>query len=289
MLSADLKNIVAMTVKKVSYMDERLMGYLILSAFAGIYIGFGIILIFSIGAPFAMTGSVATKLVMGASFGVALTLVIFAGAELFTGNNMFGVIGALSGEINWGKVGKMFLLSYTGNFAGSLFLAFLVAKSGAVSGEAQISLIMNVAAEKMGRPALQLFLLGILCNWLVCLAIWTSSKTTSDAAKIMLIFWALFAFIGSGFEHSIANQTLFGMALFLPHGEGITWLGMGRNLLFVTLGNMVGGGFFVGALYWYTSPFKKEVEEFPEGVTLEALTTAGDIELYKGVDKIHGR
>ncbi len=105
----------------------------------------------------------------------------------------------------------------------------------------------------------------------------------------MLIFWALFAFIGSGFEHSIANQTLFGMALFLPHGEGITWLGMGRNHLFVTLGNMVGGGFFVGALYWYTSPFKKEVEEFPEGVTLEALTTAGDIELYKGVDKVHGR
>lgn len=274
MVLTDVKKVAAMSARKVSYMEKNTMGYLILSALAGIYVGFGITLIFSIGAPFAMAGSVATKLVMGASFGVALTLVIFAGSELFTGNNMFGVIGALSGEIKWGKVGKIFLLSYIGNFIGSLFLAFLVAKSGAVSGEAQTALIMKVAAAKMSKPAIQLFLLGILCNWLVCLAVWTSLRTTNDMAKIMLIFWALFAFIGSGFEHSIANQTLLGIALFLPHGEAVSWWGMGWNQLFVTLGNIVGGGVFVGALYWFTSPFIKETKELTSEMVVEDLATA---------------
>jgi nitrite transporter NirC len=260
-------------VKKVTYMDNHHLGYIILSALAGIYVGFGIILIFSVGGPFAMAGSAATKLVMGASFGVALTLVIFAGSELFTGNNMCGVIGALSGEITWWRVGKLFLLSYIGNFIGSFFLAYLVAKSGAVSGEAQTSLIMHVSAAKMNKPAVQLFLLGILCNWLVCLAVWTSAKTTNDMAKIFLIFWTLFAFISSGFEHSIANQTLLSLALFLPHGLEITWLGLGRNLFYVTLGNIVGGGFFVGALYYFSVTPSVAIKALSKDMAMEALET----------------
>ncbi len=278
MLTADVRSITATAVKKVAYMDNHHGGYFILSALAGIYVGFGIILIFSVGGPFAMAGSAATKLVMGASFGVALTLVIFAGSELFTGNNMFGVVGALNKEISWLKVGKLFLLSYIGNFAGSFFLALLVAKSGAVSGDAQTGLIMQISAAKMHKPALQLFLLGILCNWLVCLAVWTSSRTTNDMAKILLIFWTLFAFISSGFEHSIANQTLLSLALFLPHGAGISWLGMGRNLLYVTIGNIVGGGFFVGALYWLSvTPSTEISRELSKDMALEALvTTDGD-------------
>lgn len=261
MVLLDVKKICEMGKKKVAYMDKNPIGYLILSVLAGIYVGFGITLIFNVGAPFAMAGSVATKLVMGVSFGVALTLVIFAGSELFTGNNMFGVVGALSNEIKWSKVGKIFTLSLIGNFVGSLFIAYLVTQSGSVSGEAQQALIQKVAAAKMNKSAMELFLLGILCNWLVCLAVWTSARTTNDAAKIMLIFWCLFAFIGSGFEHSIANQTLLAMALFLPHGEMVTWGGFLWNQIFVIAGNIIGGGFFVGALYWFASPFIKDVKE----------------------------
>ena len=98
-------------------------------------------------------------------------------------------------------------------------------------------------------PALQLFLRGILCNWLVCLALWTSSRAKSDTAKCILIFWCLFAFISSGYEHSIANMTLLSMSLISPHSDMVSWLGFGRNLFYVTFGNIVGGSFFVGALY----------------------------------------
>ena len=108
---------------------------------------------------------------------------------------------------------------------------------------------------KMSLPAWELFLRGLLCNWLVCLAVWTSGRTTNDAAKIMLIFWCLFAFIGTGFEHSVANQSLLGMALFLPHESAVSWAGYWYNQLYVVLGNIIGGGLFVGGLYWLMSPY----------------------------------
>lgn len=258
MFSLDVQRIAQSIKKKVSYMDDNPVSYLVLSALAGIYIGFGITLVFNVGGPFAMDGSVATKLVMGTSFGVALTLVVFAGCELFTGNNMFGVLGAMCGEISWGKFGKILTLSLIGNFIGSVFIAYLVVKSGSVSSEATQFLIQKASVAKMNKPALDLFLLGILCNWLVCLALWASARTTNEVAKIFLIFWCLFAFIGSGFEHSIANQTLLSLALFSPHGELVTWGGFLWNQVWVILGNLVGGSFFVGATYWSASAALKQ-------------------------------
>jgi nitrite transporter NirC len=93
---------------------------------------------------------------------------------------------------------------------------------------------------------------------LVCLAIWMSTRAKEDTAKLLLIFWCLFAFIGAGFEHSIANMTLLGMALFLPHDPSvISWAGFANNLIPVTLGNIVGGAIMIGAMYWYVSDDKK--------------------------------
>ena len=224
----DVQRMVEVSAKKVAYLERALMGYMILSALAGVYLGFGITLIFSIGAPFAAEGSAALKLVMGVSFGIALTLVIFAGSELFTGNNMVGVIGALARQVTWPQVGALFLWSLIGNLFGSLAVAWLVVQSGVVNS-ASSALILKVGAMKMNLPAWELFIRGVLCNWLVCLAVWTSARATGDAAKILLIFWCLFAFIGSGFEHSIANQSLLGLALFLQHEAGISWAGFAWN------------------------------------------------------------
>jgi nitrite transporter NirC len=98
-----------------------------------------------------------------------------------------------------------------------------------------------------------LFARGILCNWLVCLAIWTSARMTSDSAKCIVIFWCLYAFIASGFEHSIANMTLFSIALLAPHPPTVTLGGMGWNLLWVTLGNIVSGAGIMGVGYWAAS------------------------------------
>ena len=257
MYNTDVQRLVEASAKKVAYLEGSPLGYAILAALAGVYLGFGITLIFSIGAPFAAEGSAALKLVMGVSFGIALTLVIFAGSELFTGNNMVGVIGALAGRITWSQVGMLFAWSLIGNLVGSLAVAWMVVESGVVSSAPQAALLQKVAGIKMSLPASELFLRGILCNWLVCLAVWTASRTTSDTAKIVLIFWCLFAFIGSGFEHSIANQSLLGLALFLPHDAGVSWAGFAWNQTWVILGNIVGGGVFVGGMYWLVSPVKR--------------------------------
>lgn len=259
MYTTDVQRMVDVSSKKTAYLEKAPLGYVVLAALAGVYLGFGITLIFSIGAPFAAEGSAALKLVMGVSFGIALTLVIFAGSELFTGNNMVGVIGALARQITWSQVGALFAWSLIGNLIGSLMVAWIVVQSGVVSAAPQAVLIHKVAGVKMSLPAWELFLRGILCNWLVCLAVWTASRTTSDAAKILLIFWCLFAFIGSGFEHSIANQSLLGLALFLPHEAGVSWAGFAWNQTWVILGNIVGGGVFVGGLYWVASPVRRAV------------------------------
>jgi len=240
--------------KKTAALETSLRGYLILSALAGIYLGFGIVLIFTIGAPLAAAGHPLTRLFMGASFGIALTLVVFAGAELFTGNNMFMTVAGLQGRVSWARIGKLFFWCYVGNLLGSLLIAWLAANTGLLSGDPQAAFIAKVAAIKMGAPFAQIFVRGILANWLVCLALWTASRANGDGAKLALIFWCLFAFVTSGYEHSIANMSLLSLALFLPHPASVTWAGFVNNLVPSTLGNMVGGGIGVGALYWLALP-----------------------------------
>ena len=255
MHTADHERIAVVAARKWSFLEHAPGGYFILSALAGIYLGFGIALIFSVGGPLAAAGSAVVKLVMGVSFGIALTLVIFAGSELFTGNNMIGAIGGLSRSLSWSQVIQLNAWSWTGNLAGSLVLAWLIVQSGVFANGPAMELIEKAAAAKMSLPAWELFVRGILCNWLICLAVWMTGRTTNDTAKILLIFWCLFAFIGTGFEHSIANQSLLGMALFLPHEAAVNWAAFWYNQLFVVLGNLVGGGLFVGGLYWLVSPY----------------------------------
>jgi nitrite transporter NirC len=241
---------------KVAFLERSKLSYLTSAALAGAYIGFGIILIFSVGGSMAAKSSPMLKLLMGMSFGIALTLVVFAGAELFTGNNMIMTLGGLRKSVSWSKVLKVWCYSWVGNLIGSLVLACIVVNSGAVKGAADF--IESVAAAKMSLPVMQLFLRAILCNWLVCLALWTTSRTKNDAAKCILIFWCLLAFIASGFEHSIANMTLLGMSLFAPHAEAVSWGGFAYNMLWVTLGNIIGGAGFVGGLYWLATFREKE-------------------------------
>jgi len=108
-------------------------------------------------------------------------------------------------------------------------------------------LIINVAAAKMNAPALELVARAMLCNWFVCLAIW------KDTAKCIAIFWCLYAFIASGFEHSVANMTLLSIALLAEHPPTVTLAGLGWNLLWVTIGNAISGAGIVGLGYWAAS------------------------------------
>ena len=276
MYKTEVQKISDASVKKIAFMKKSPLSYILLSALAGIYLGFGIVLIFSISGPIAAAGGGAyLKLIMGATFGIALSLVIFAGSELFTGNNMVFAISSLEKRVGLGPIIILFIMCFIGNYLGSAFLAWLVVKGGSLP-EASNQLILKVSAMKMSLSPQEAFIRGILCNWLVCLAVWISLRTKEETARLIMIFWCLFAFIGSGFEHSIANQTLLSMAMFLPHGPEISIAGFIHNQLYVVLGNLVGGGAFVGAVYWFASPSLRE----EAGVTDQMSSTN-----WKGEEK----
>lgn len=234
--------------------------YLVLSALAGAYVGLGIVLIFAIGAPLQAAGSGAVKAVMGASFGVALTLVIFAGSELFTGNNLVMTVGTLSRTVTPGALSQVWVASFVGNLLGSLLLALATASSGVLSRAPAKEFVLGVVAAKMAAPAGELFFRGVLCNALVCLAVWMGIRTKDETARLVLIFWCLFAFIGAGFEHSVANMTLLGIGLLLPHDPAlVSWAGFARNLTWVTAGNVVGGALLIGLPYWFVAQGQRRV------------------------------
>lgn len=237
--------------KKAAYAKRSPLAFWVSSMMAGAYVGLGIILIFSIGSD-ADPGYRA--LIMGASFGVALTLVIMAGSDLFTGHTMFMTLGWLRRRASLSDVGGTWTMSWLGNLAGCAVLAAIfVAGGGAAVLHSKSQFFFTVAAAKMNAPWLSLFARAILCNWLVCLSVWIAGRTTDDTAKCIGIFWCLFGFIGSGYEHSVANMTLLLIALFADHPATITWGGLVHNLFWVTLGNIVAGAGFVGLGYMIAS------------------------------------
>ncbi len=237
-----------LAASKVRAMRSTPLGFFLASAMAGAYVGIGIVLIFSIGQTIEPG---IRSLVMGVSFGIALTLVVFAGSELFTGHTMTMTIGLLRGTVGLSGLSASWITTWIGNLAGAVLLSLLFyAGGGGQILKDGADLIFKVSAYKMNSSAAELVARGILCNWLVCLALWMSARATSDAAKCILIFWCLFAFIACGFEHSIANMTIFTVALLGNHPESVSLSGMAYNLAWVTLGNAIAGVFFMGAAYW---------------------------------------
>jgi len=240
--------------EKRALLSASIPRYLFAAGLAGVYIGLGIVLIFSVGAPLAASGSTVTSLIMGLSFGIALTLVIFAGAELFTGNTMYFTVATLGKYTTWKDTLRNWFWCYSGNLLGAVFFCFLIIGTGLFDGIKSDHLLFVIAEKKMHLTFGEAFFRGILCNWLVCLSVWTSMRAKEDTAKLILIFWMLFAFIASGYEHSIANMTVLSLSLLLKHPDTITIAGWFHNMLPVTLGNIVGGAFFVGTIYWLISP-----------------------------------
>lgn len=252
MYSEEINKISNVAESKRDLLRNNKAGYLVSSALAGIYVGIGIILIFTLGGNLASVNSPYIKLIMGLSFGIALSLVIMAGSELFTGNNMVMTIGTLNKKTTWKDTLSIWGFSFVGNLIGSMLLALIFVNAGLAKG-AVGNFILKTAEIKMTLPPMELFLRGLLCNILVCLAVWCSLKMKEETGKLMMIFWCLFAFISSGFEHSVANMTLLSIALFIPHGLGVSISGLAYNLIFVSLGNIIGGALFVGAAYYKIS------------------------------------
>ena len=242
----------------------------LLGILAGAYIGFGAHLATIVGTG-AWAAFGLQKLAMGAAFAVGLMLVVIAGAELFTGNNLM-TVALCSGRIGMGGLLRNWALVYVGNLVGSVLLALIIAKgSGLLAGPVGGTAI-NIAAGKISSAPIEglnhnvaFFFRGIGCNWLVCLAIVLAMASKSASGKILGIFFPIMAFVASGFEHCIANMYFIPAAIFAKgfaaagaaSGLGaaqlatINWTTMWtQNLISVTLGNIVGGGVFVGAAYF---------------------------------------
>lgn len=250
MFNDDFTAVVTAASSKISMLKRNPVGYFIASMLAGIFVGFGILLIFSIGGM--LVGQPYARIVMGLSFGIALSLVIMAGSELFTGNNFILTNGMLAKEVSLKDTCKLWIVCYLGNWAGGIVLAALFYLAGLATGNVG-EFIATASASKMSVPLFPLFFRGVLCNILVCLAIWCSFRMKSDSGKLIMIFWCLFAFITSGFEHSIANMTLLTISLFAPFDAAISLSGYFYNIIVVSLGNMVGGILFVAFPYYLIS------------------------------------
>lgn len=229
--------------------------YFVSAMLAGAYIAVGEVLLLVAISPFVAKGSPAVKLLEGAVFPIALTIVMFAGAQLFTSNVMIMLVGALSGRtgprdlfLSWG-------LSLAGNLVGAFAFGAMVHASGVASSPSARSMLTEMVHGKMALGGGQLFWRAVLCNMLVCLAIWMFTRARGDAAKIFVLWLPVAVFVAVGFEHCVANMAVFSLAIL----DGSAGFGdLFRNLMFTVPGNIVGGGLLVGAVYWFTGGALRE-------------------------------
>jgi nitrite transporter NirC len=249
---------------KLHHQNRSIVGHLVRSMLAGMYVGAAIVLIFTIGGALSASAPAVVRLVMGLCFGGALTIVVFAGSELFTGSNLVLTLGVFTGKTSWRDLLANWVWTWIGNLLGSVFLAFLVIRSGLLDADVDAfkninTFVLKLVETKMNLPVEQLFVRAILANWLVCLGVWMAARIKSETARILMIWWCMFTFITSGYEHSIANMCGLMLGYLLPHdGYNITLYGYGYNLLWATLGNVVGGAIFVAGAYWVGSPKPRE-------------------------------
>jgi formate/nitrite transporter len=237
--------------------QAEILELLMFGILAGIYIGFGAQTALSVSSGGTLDPGVA-RILSGSVFSLGLMLVLIPGAELFTGNILMS-IGILSRRYNIWKLLRNWLIVYTGNFIGSIFLAWLVTRTGLMGNGPEALTPVGLAAVSMAENKIALgwaasITRGILCNILVCLAVILCISSLTVSGKIFGIYFPIMAFVASGYEHSIANMYfipagLMAQGLFL-HDFPLIW----RNLIPVTIGNVIGGLILVA---FHPKMFKK--------------------------------
>ncbi len=233
-----------------------LLSILMLSVLAGVFIGLGALNFVIVKSDPSLSFAVG-QILGGVVFALGLILVVVAGAELFTGNNLLAMAWA-DGKISTRDLLRNWAIVCGGNFLGAVGLAILVVLSrhpemndGAIARE-----YLRIAAVKVAMPFWTAFFRGVLCNVLVCMAVWMALAGRSVVDKAVAIVFPISAFVAAGFEHSVANMYLIPLAMLLQafghtgvNANPITWAGFFHNLVPVILGNIVGGSVLVGLVY----------------------------------------
>ena len=221
----------------------------VLGILAGVFIALGA-MFYTLVITDSNLGFGLTKLIGGVAFSLGLVLVVVAGAELFTGNNLI-VMAWANHDVTTRALLKNWVIVYFANFLGAILTVYAVYWSGILEQNNQLlaHTAVEIAQGKINPTAWQLFIRGILCNTLVCLAVWLCIAAHDVASKILAIVFPISAFVALGFEHSVANMYFIPLGMLLD-SNSITLVDGIENLIPVTLGNIIGGSVFVALVYW---------------------------------------
>jgi len=270
-IDALLPREIALKAEAIGVQKTRLdfLSLVALAVLAGAFIGLGAMFATTVLAgvdgmlPFGVS-----RLLSGVVFCLGLILVVVGGAELFTGNNLM-VMAWAAGKVSPREMLRAWAIVYVGNFIGAVGTAGIVFLSGQyLSGKGSVAgVALTIATNKVSLSFEHGLFLGILCNVLVCLAVWLAYSARTTADKIMAIVFPVSAFVVAGFEHSVANMYFIPLGLFIKawapavmwtqigatsaNYAALTWAGLVDNLIPVTLGNIIGGGGLVGLVYWF--------------------------------------
>jgi len=270
-IDALLPREIALKAEAIGVQKTRLdfLSLVALAVLAGAFIGLGAMFATTVLAgvdgvlPFGVS-----RLLSGVVFCLGLILVVVGGAELFTGNNLM-VMAWAAGKVRPREMLRAWAIVYVGNFIGAVGTAGIVFLSGQyLSGKGSVAgVALTIATNKVSLSFEHGLFLGILCNVLVCLAVWLAYSARTTADKIMAIVFPVSAFVVAGFEHSVANMYFIPLGLFIKawapavmwtqigatsaNYAALTWAGLVDNLIPVTLGNIIGGGGLVGLVYWF--------------------------------------
>ena len=224
----------------------------LLAILAGIFIALA-------GVGSTLASSVAGKLAGTCVFPAGLAMVILAGSELFTGNNLM-IISLLEKKVSSKKLLLVLLLVYLGNLFGAVLIALLASLGGILGSMSEA--VVSTAANKASLGFLPALIRGVLCNLLVCVAVWMATAAKEPAGKILCVFFPIMVFVLCGYEHCVANMYYLPAGLLTAARSGISAAGLSLgsallNLLAVTLGNLL-GGLSLGTLYWRIYLYKSK-------------------------------
>jgi len=229
--------------------------FFIRSIVAGLYLGMATILSYTLSVVLINVSPEAAKIAFAGAFGIGLVVIVLLGSELFTGNCFTTMIPVFHGDLKIYQIFPMWIICYIGNFIGIAFLMFLFIQTGS-NQEAIEAYLTTVITGKLNFDIMQLFIKGILCNFIVCVAAYEGMKLKSESAKVIVMMIVVMSFVLPGFEHSIANMGTFSMGFF-SLGNSISWSGLALHMVVSTLGNIVGGSLLLGLpIYLMSKPEK---------------------------------
>ena len=250
MYRSDVETINKLAEKKVRYADEQPGKYIGRSVLTGFYIMVAMILSYTTGGIMYPVSHEVAKIIVASTFCFAIAMIVFLSGELFTGNNFVMCVGMYEKRVTLAKSLKIWAYSFLGNAIGLIIFGYLFIKSGASLSAIQ-NYVEPLVASKLELSIPQMILRGALCNFSVCLAYLSGIKMKTEFGKLAMMFFAVFTFIIAGFEHSIANVGVFAVGYFAL--GGLPMMLVLKNLFFVVIGNIIGGGILLALPIVYIS------------------------------------